>query len=190
MLSDPVAQGPGKGPKNSWRQRSPHYIWQGDSGFEGQAAESREGPGRGPKVSPQAWAQRGWPGAQPRVGSSALGSRTGVPLGLKQRGESWAIRLLVFPAPPPVTGSPLPRAQEAGAEVQASRAGQSWRGRGWGAEGTEGLSLPPLPSGPRNHLASGRGKGFSYQRKLKVTLFLIDLAMFVNYSVTDVAKDN
>lgn len=33
-------------------------------------------------------------------------------------------------------------------------------------------------------------QGLSYQRKLKVTLFLIDLAMFVNYSVTDVAKDN
>lgn len=48
----------------------------------------------------------------------------------------------------------------------------------------------PSPRAPRNHLASGNGKGFSYQRKLKVTLFLIDLAMFVNYSVTDVAKDN
>lgn len=51
------------------------------------------------------------------------------------------------------------------------------------------LSLP-TPQAQRNHLVSGNGKGFSYQRKLKVTLFLIDLAMFVNYSVTDVAKDN
>ena len=41
-----------------------------------------------------------------------------------------------------------------------------------------------------HHLALATDKGFSYQRKLKVTLFLIDLAMFVNYSVTDVAKDN
>lgn len=49
---------------------------------------------------------------------------------------------------------------------------------------------PPLSSGRHNHLVSGNSKGFSYQRKLKVTLFLIDLAMFVNYSVTDVAKDN
>lgn len=46
------------------------------------------------------------------------------------------------------------------------------------------------PQAQHNHLVSGNGKGFSYQRKLKVTLFLIDLAMFVNYSVTDVAKDN
>lgn len=46
------------------------------------------------------------------------------------------------------------------------------------------------PQAQCNHLVSGNSKGFSYQRKLKVTLFLIDLAMFVNYSVTDVAKDN
>lgn len=51
------------------------------------------------------------------------------------------------------------------------------------------LSLP-APQAQRSHLVCGNGKGFSYQRKLKVTLFLIDLAMFVNYSVTDVAKDN
>lgn len=51
------------------------------------------------------------------------------------------------------------------------------------------LSLP-TPQAQHSHLVSGNGKGFSYQRKLKVTLFLIDLAMFVNYSVTDVAKDN
>lgn len=62
-------------------------------------------------------------------------------------------------------------------------------GRGCG--GTAVL-VPSLssPQAQHNHLVSGTSKGFSYQRKLKVTLFLIDLAMFVNYSVTDVAKDN
>lgn len=60
-----------------------------------------------------------------------------------------------------------------------------------GVEGQQPLLLPlSSPQAQRNHLVSGNSKGFSYQRKLKVTLFLIDLAMFVNYSVTDVAKDN
>jgi hypothetical protein len=58
-------------------------------------------------------------------------------------------------------------------------------------KGQRPLSLSLFsPQAQQNHLVSGNGKGFSYQRKLKVTLFLIDLAMFVNYSVTDVAEDN
>lgn len=75
--------------------------------------------------------------------------------------------------------------------------GQSWVraelgvGRVGALRGQRPLSLSlPSPQAQCNHLVSGKGKGFSYQRKLKVTLFLIDLAMFVNYSVTDVAKDN
>lgn len=108
------------------------------------------------------------------------------------------MRLLVFPAPPPVTGSPLPGAQEAEGRGPASWAGQSWAWEGLGRCRDRGPGPPlrpllPLPSPPRGPAQSPcvwERQGLSYQRKLKVTLFLIDLAMFVNYSVTDVAKDN
>lgn len=77
-----------------------------------------------------------------------------------------------------------------GERRQGSGQGWAW-GVGRAPDGTAALvPVPPSPLAQHNHLVSGNGKGFSYQRKLKVTLFLIDLAMFVNYSVTDVAKDN
>lgn len=58
------------------------------------------------------------------------------------------------------------------------------------AAGGEGKAQELHPESRLNHLVPTTDKGFSYQKKLKVTLLLIDLAMFVNYSVTDVAKDN
>lgn len=111
-----------------------------------------------------------------------------------QRGEAWGHEATGISSPAACHPSSLlsqrrgGRSEESWAELGEGRAGC---GRGWGTEGTAALvPVPPLSSGQCNHLVSGKGKGFSYQRKLKVTLFLIDLAMFVNYSVTDVAKDN
>lgn len=106
-----------------------------------------------------------------------------------QRGEAWGHEATGISSPAACHPSSLLSQRRGG------RSEESWAELGVGGvgalRGQRPLSLSlPSPQAQCNHLVSGKGKGFSYQRKLKVTLFLIDLAMFVNYSVTDVAKDN
>lgn len=182
--------------------------------LKGRRLRAGRGPGRGPRGSPQAsipqsqgpekvawglsprWVARAPPGSLQCPGLSRPSQVSHCsPTGLRTRGvRPGATRPLVFPAlPPAIPALYSPRGEEAGVRSP----GQSWvRAElgvgGVGAlRGQRPLSLSlPSPQAQCNHLVSGKGKGFSYQRKLKVTLFLIDLAMFVNYSVTDVAKDN
>lgn len=145
--------------------------------------------GRGPAGVPQAAKV---PGSQTRRGQMGLGPGTPVPRaegpGQRLRVAATTAHALLLPSQLPTPGRRGRRPEER----LPNCPGHGGAGCGMRAlRGQQPLS-PSLscPQAQHNHLVSGNSKGFSYQRKLKVTLLLIDLAMFVNYSVTDVAKDN
>lgn len=143
LLSD-CGSGMGKVPKNSWRQLSPHYIWQRQKAVKGRRLRAGRGPPGVPRSAHRPGPREGGPGPSPE----------GV-------AQPWATGLLVFPAPPPVTGSPLPRAQEAGGRGPGELVRTAGCGRGWGAEGTEALSLPSPPLRPRAiTLRLGKARAF------------------------------
>lgn len=177
--------------------------------LKGRRLRAGRGPDRGPVGSPQAyipqsqgpenvarvpsprWVARAPDGSLQGPGLSRPSQVSHCsPTGPQTRGvRPEAMRPLALPALPPAILACHPpeerkQGQESRAELGTGGAGALKAPRPCSCPG------PPPPRAQRSHLVSRNGKGFSYQRKLKVTLFLIDLAMFVNYSVTDVAKDN
>lgn len=180
-LRESVVQGPGKGAKNSRRQLA-LTIYGRDEAQKGRRLRGGGGPA-GVWGSPEACARvspRPQGGACAWWAARAPAASPWCP-GRTERGPrappAWGAVPGAVPARPLRPSCPP---GESEASSQAER----------GPDRPRPVPVPPSPLAQHNHLVSGNGKGFSYQRKLKVTLFLIDLAMFVNYSVTDVAKDN
>lgn len=180
-LRESVVQGPGKGAKNSRRQLA-LTIYGREEAQKGRRLRGGRGPGGGLgqpgglRVSepPARGGACAWWAARAPAASPWCPGRTGRGL---RAPPAWGA------APGAVPAQPLCPSCPPGESEASSRAER-------GPDGQRPVPVPPSPLAQHNHLVSGNGKGFSYQRKLKVTLFLIDLAMFVNYSVTDVAKDN